>query len=60
MNLTATLVLLTMGGGIVQDRSPVLTYPTMDKCLEAMNERFEDFTEEIEEGLYTFQCDQSE
>jgi len=28
----------------------------MDKCLEAMNERLEDFTEEIEEGLFTFQC----
>jgi hypothetical protein len=56
---TTVLVMLTYGGGKVQDVSPIIAFQSGAECIIAMHEFHEIHEKEIEDGLYTFQCDQS-
>ncbi len=56
---TTTLLMLTYGGEKVQDVSYIDTFPNKKACITRMEEFFEIHEEDILDGKYTFQCDQS-
>ena len=56
---TTALVMVTYGGGKVQDYSTIRTFQSGAERIAMMHKYHELHDDDIGAGLYTFQCDQS-